>query len=133
MRAGPGRARDGEAFARLGVQPVEGAGSGRDEQSVAPLAAVAGQQVMRRVTPRVTPALDGRGNTEVADHVLTSAEAAALLRVSVDTLLTSDVPWFTVGRGRKRPRRLYLQSALIEWARRRQATGWRARRPRGAA
>ena len=61
---------------------------------------------MARVTPRVTPALDAKaGKDAAADHVLTTAEAAAVLHVSVDTLLTSDVPWFTVGHGRRRPPR----------------------------
>jgi hypothetical protein len=70
---------------------------------------------MRRVTRTVTPP------PSVADRFLTTAEAAKLLQVSPDTLLALDVPWVPIGAGRKRPRRRYLASTLLEWARRRQA------------
>ena len=69
----------------------------------------------RRVTPTVTPV------SPAADRVLTTAEAARLLKVSADTLLGLDVPWVPIGAGRKRPRRRYLESTLLEWCRRRQA------------
>ena len=80
---------------------------------------------MPRVTPRVTPALAAKDGN---DRVLTSAQAAELLQVSVDTLLGLDVPWFAIGGGHVRPRRRYLGSALIEWARRRQAPSATRRR-----
>lgn len=70
---------------------------------------------MRRVTPTVPPV------APVAERVLTTAEAARLLKVSPDTLLGLDVPFVAIGTGRKRPRRRYLESSVIEWFRRRQA------------
>ena len=69
---------------------------------------------MRRVTRTVTPA------PPPADRFLTPAEAARVLKVSVDTLLKLDVPTVRVGGGRKRPHYRYLESALFEWGRRRQ-------------
>jgi hypothetical protein len=81
---------------------------------------------MRRVTRTVTPP------TPLADRFLTTAEAAKVLQVSVDTLLELDVPWIPIGTGRRKPRRRYLASALFEWGRRRQAPSadvWKARRP----
>jgi hypothetical protein len=84
---------------------------------------------MRAVTRRVTPALDAQSGKD-ADRVLTSAQAAQLLQVGVDTLLDLDVPYFTVGAGRVRPRRRYLMSAVFEWARRRQAPVCRGGAPR---
>jgi hypothetical protein len=89
-------------------------------------ASLAGPGLMSRVTRTVTQA---SAATDGSDRVLTSAQAAQLLQVSVDTLLQLDVPYFTVGAGRVRPRRRYLASALIEWAKRRQATAWRRGRP----
>ncbi len=65
-----------------------------------------------------------REQVRVDADVLTTAEAAAVLRVSVDTLLASrdGPPWFTLGRrDSKRPHRLYLRESVLEWARRRQA------------
>jgi len=67
-----------------------------------------------RVTRSVTP-------TVAAPDVLTSGEAARLLRVSVDTLLELDIPWVRIGAGRKRPHRRYLRQTVLEWCRRRQA------------
>ena len=72
--------------------------------------------VMRRVTRTVTSA----PVTDTA-MLLTSAEAARLLRVSVDTLLKLDIPWVPIGAGRKRPHRRYRPEALNEWCRRREA------------
>ena len=54
--------------------------------------------------------------------VLTTEEAARLLRVSVDTLLKLDIPWVPIGAGKKRPRRRYRREAVLEWCRRREAT-----------
>lgn len=48
--------------------------------------------------------------------VLTPREAARLLRVTPATLLRSPAPYFTLGAGRKRPRRLYLRESLLVWA-----------------
>ena len=74
----------------------------------------------RRVTQPVTPAplavaMAGGG------EVLTTAQAAELLQVSVDTLLDMPVPFVPVGGGRRRPRRRYLRSTLLEWLKRREA------------
>ena len=69
----------------------------------------------RRVTPTVTPV------SPAADRVLTTAEAARVLKISVDTLTALDVPWIAIGSGKRRPRRRYLESSIIEWCRRRQA------------
>ena len=56
--------------------------------------------------------------TAVADPrvLLTSREAAALLRMSVETLHASPIPYLTIGAGRKRPRRRYLRETLLTWA-----------------
>ena len=64
----------------------------------------------RTVTPAFPPV-----------DVLTTEEAARLLRVSVDTLLKLDIPWVPIGAGRKRPRRRYRREAVLEWCRRREA------------
>jgi hypothetical protein len=53
--------------------------------------------------------------------LLTSKEAAALLRVSVDTLYGMSVPYLTIGHGRKRPRRRYLRETLLQWAKQRES------------
>lgn len=49
-------------------------------------------------------------------EVLTSKQAAELLQVSVEVLHGMDVPYLTVGHGRKRPRRRYLRETLLKWA-----------------
>jgi hypothetical protein len=54
-------------------------------------------------------------------EVLTTAQAARLLQVSPDTLLAMPVPFVRIGGGRKRPRRRYLRSTLLEWLKRREA------------
>lgn len=74
---------------------------------------------MRRVTRAVTPTVTPR--EPATDRVLTTAEAAKLLRISPDTLLDLDVPWIPIGTGKKKPHRRYLQSSVFEWCRRRQA------------
>lgn len=48
--------------------------------------------------------------------LLTSREAAALLRVSVETLHAMPIPYVAIGAGRKRPRRRYLRETLVRWA-----------------
>ena len=77
-----------------------------------------------RVTPKGARAKRAAsGQDATAPEILTSEQAAKLLQVSCDTLLAlkDGPPWFAVGGGRRRPRRRYLRSSLIEWARRRQA------------
>lgn len=54
-------------------------------------------------------------------ELLTSKEAAALLRVSVDTLYAMSVPYLTIGQGRKHPRRRYLRETLLAWAKQRES------------
>ena len=54
------------------------------------------------------------------DPVLTTREAAAMLKISPRSLLDSDAPWFPAGGGELRPHRRYLRSALLDWARARQ-------------
>ncbi|HKV44389.1 MAG TPA: hypothetical protein VJT32_06900 [bacterium] len=56
------------------------------------------------------------------DPVLTTQEAAAMLKISTRSLLDSDAPWFPAGAGAMRPHRRYLRSALLDWARARQVT-----------
>ncbi len=52
--------------------------------------------------------------------MLTTREAAAMLKISPRSLLDSDAPWFPAGGGELRPHRRYLRSALLDWARARQ-------------
>ncbi len=73
------------------------------------------------MTPRVTQARIAARMPSDACEVLTTAQAAELLQVSVDTLLGMPVPFVAVGGGRKRPRRRYLRETVLEWCRRRQA------------
>jgi hypothetical protein len=56
------------------------------------------------------------------DQLLTSREAAQLLRVSVETLRAMPVPYLTVGAGQKRPRRRYVRQDILDWCRRRATT-----------
>lgn len=55
--------------------------------------------------------------------LLDSREAAALLKVSIETLHAMAVPYLTIGQGKKRPRRRYLRETLEQWAREEQQTG----------
>lgn len=57
---------------------------------------------------------------DLEEPVLTTQEAAALLKVSTKNLLNSTAPWFPAGGGELRPHRRYLRSALLAWARGRQ-------------
>lgn len=57
----------------------------------------------------------GVGTSRAPGPILTTREAAALLRVDVDTLYAMPVPYFTVGKGRKHPRRRYLREHILEW------------------
>ena len=103
------------------------AGVGREWESVARLAALGRPSRMGRVTRRVTHRPPRRApfqdlGTVVAEPILlTSAQAANLLQVSVDTLLTLDIRFVPLGNGKKRPHRGYLRDTLIEWCKRREA------------
>ena len=48
-------------------------------------------------------------------EVLTSEEAAELLKVNVATLHRMPVPFATIGTTLKRPRRRYLRSSVLAW------------------
>jgi len=50
------------------------------------------------------------------EPVLTSEQAAALLKVDVDTLRALPIPYLTIGHGQKRPRRRYLRETVLKWA-----------------
>ncbi len=46
------------------------------------------------------------------DQLLTSREAAQLLKVSVETLRAMPIPYLTIGAGQKRR---YLRQHLLDW------------------
>jgi len=49
-------------------------------------------------------------------EALRPKDAAALLSISVKTLYASPAPYFTIGQGKRRPRRRYFRADLLAWA-----------------
>jgi len=53
--------------------------------------------------------------------LLTSAEAAKTMAVTVETLHKMPIPYVEVGNGLKRPRRRYRRETLERWAKTKEA------------